>query len=198
MNKEEAIRKEVFTPSEMEDLKKYHIKSLVNVLVEEFDSTIPTYDFGCGDGWYLGQLQQQGFREEHLTGFEGCRDLSKVQCCFNPSRIVSPIDVASQIYFGAEPGNVMSIEVAEHIHESRLDTFLDNLTRHCSHKLVLSWAVRGQAGNRHISCRNQEEVVPMLEAQGFTFDGKATTWARLHVVKECAYMGKSLYIFNKR
>ena len=59
-------------------------------------------------------------------------------------------DLAHPLWLGLK-GHVMSIEVAEHLAAEHHDTFMDTLSRHCTGKLVLTWATVGQGGLRHIA-----------------------------------------------
>lgn len=149
------------------------------------------YDFGCGDGFYLSVLVDHAPR---LIGLEGSAKIPNKLY----SWIIHPIDVAHYLTVGP-PGNVLCIEVAEHISSERLPVLLDNLKRHTAKGcwLVLTWAVRGQAGTRHISCRDEHEVLDLVTPLGFVFNKSVSDRWREEAGQDLWWFKKSIYIFRK-
>lgn len=194
-----SLQKEAFTPAEANKLSKYHSKRLAQVAGAWFNENpapfTNLYDFGCGQGYYLRAIEEGYPNGPVGIGFDGCQDLSG---CQQHKSIVHPVDLGAPFFTGLPPGHVMSIEVAEHIAEARLPAFLGNLERHCRSKLLLTWAKRGQAGTRHVSCRNQDEVVPMVERLGFKFLEKPTMDWRRYVGEEIWYFKETIYAFARR
>ena len=178
-------------------MSKYHSERLAEVAGAWFseDPASNLYDFGCGQGYYLEQIEKKYANGPFGFGFDGCPDLA---ACAQYDLIIHPVDLGVPFFTGLPRGHVMSIEVAEHIAEARLPAFLGNLERHCAHKLLLTWAKRGQAGTRHVSCRNQDEVVPMVEALGFQFLEKPTTDWRRYVGEEIWYFKDTIYAFARK
>eukprot|EP00666_Eupelagonemidae_sp_cell4sb_P002611 gene2611-biopygen40125 len=64
----------------------------------------------------------------------------------------------------------MSLEVGEHIPEKHIPAFVDNLDRHNRVGILLSWAVPGQEGHGHVSCRSNKDVIDMIERRGYWYD----------------------------
>lgn len=132
------------------------------------DRSQRTHDLGCGLGTYLRALHRAGF--ESLTGYEGDPPAVRDWAAIVRHDLTVPLDVPR--------GNVICLEVAEHVpaeHEAQL---LDNIDRACSGRLALSWAVRGQGGDGHTNCRDNGEVLELFRARGFYLDIEATSRAR--------------------
>lgn len=123
------------------------------------DKSKTIYDFGCGVGSYLKYLENKGFFD--LTGYEG----------EIPNKEFSNIlqQDLSQVFSVDKKGNVICLEVGEHIPKQYQDAFLDNICNACSGKLILSWAIRGQYSSSHVNCLNNEEVIPEVERRGFRY-----------------------------
>jgi len=116
------------------------------------------YDFGCGNGFYVGGLRVNGIdcigfdgnptTQVRTDGFAGVMDLSK------------PVDLPRRDW-------VMSLEVGEHIPVAHESTFIRNLNRNCREGIVLSWAVPGQGGEGHVNERTNEYIVELFRDLGF-------------------------------
>lgn len=62
------------------------------------------------------------------------------------------------------------VEVAEHIPRKFEMQFIDNIIRHARIGIVLSWAVPGQSGFRHVNGRENSWVIKQLAALCFDYD----------------------------
>lgn len=124
-----------------------------------FDKNKTIHDFGCGLGSYLKYLENKGFID--LNGYEG----------EIPNKEFSNIlkQDLSQAFSVNNKGNVICLEVGEHIPKQYKDVFLDNICNACDGKLILSWAIRGQYSSSHVNCLNNEEVIPEIEKRGFLY-----------------------------
>ena len=155
----------------------------------------PLYDFGCGTGAYLQILREHGFT--HLVGFEG--DPPKCAVCTEPVRIYQ--QDLTRAFMVPKPGNVVCLEVGEHIPAELESVFLDNLTRACDRHLILSWAVRGQGGDGHVNCRDNPEVIANLERRGFQYIPEQSKHARLVIGdkdSDLPWFKDTLLIFRKK
>lgn len=123
------------------------------------DKNKTIHDFGCGNGNYLKYLQSKGFTD--LTGYEG----------EIPNKEFSHIlkQDLSQVFDVKNKGNVICLEVGEHIPKQYQDIFLDNICNACDGKLILSWAIRWQYSSSHVNCLNNEEIMPEIEKRGFRY-----------------------------
>lgn len=166
---------------------------IVNYLKEE--KTTPIFDFGCGLGYYLSRLKEAGF--EKLTGYEGeIPHHGKFLNIFDNIKqhdLTFPLD-----YKTHEKGNIICLEVGEHIPGHFQHWFLENLTQICNNKLILSWAVRGQPGHGHFHCLNNEEVIISLEIRGFVYLKNDTISARSSIVSNITpWFKNTLMVFQK-
>ena len=73
---------------------------------------------------------------------------------------------------------VLSVEVLEHIPVDSEKEALDNIDRAAGHGVVLSWAVPGQLGFRHINNRPPTYVHKLMSERGFTIDLNASNALR--------------------
>jgi hypothetical protein len=128
-----------------------------------------TTDFGCGDGANLRAMHTWG-APPVLMGVEGTWHR---YACGMPR--VMQWDLSVPLWLGeAHVGNVLSLEVGEHIPQEFEGVFLDTLCRHCNSRMVLSWALPEQRGTRHVNPRTNEWVIAELRKRGFMHDTNAT------------------------
>lgn len=155
------------------DAHKHHAMSLplANWIKEylKHDKSKQIIDFGCGIGQYLNFLHKSGF--EKLIGYEGSIPNEKVFYNIQQQDITIPLSIK-------EKGIVICLEVAEHIPSQYEDIFLNNIIDACDNKLIMSWAIRGQCGDGHINCLNNDEVIPKLISRGLKFLANETEDAR--------------------
>ena len=178
----------------LEELKRSKFSpQLAELLCETLDKSLPVYDLGCGIGRYVAALEQAGFVALGIEGHSRARDVA-----VTPSVISRDL---SLIYLRADDGlpagSVVSLETGEHIRPEHSDTFLNNVTSMCEKQLVLSWAIRGQGGVRHVNELNEDEIVPRAEARGFRLDREKTEQFRAAGGAELWWFKKSLYFFER-
>ena len=145
------------------------------------------HDFGCGTGQYMRELAQLGFTD--LVGYEGSRPLESV---FEP---IVELDLTQRFEVGW-PGNVLCLEVMEHIPAEHQAMVLDNIARACDGSLVMSWATPGQTGHGHVNERTMKEAVELVVDNGFIFRQWATELARSVIPDECDIAGAKLPWFK--
>lgn len=162
---------------------------LAEWLTNYLDKSKKLYDFGCGLGNYLVHLKQNGFAD--LVGYE--ENLFKEQVFEN----IIQQDLTKKFQV-PECGNVVCLEVGEHIPAKYQDAFLDNITAACDEKLILSWAIRGQQGFFHVNCLNNEEIIPEIEKRGFVFLESDSLAARKSIGSECDWFKNTILIFKKK
>lgn len=148
----------------------------------------PLFDLGCGPGTYSKYFRDVGFT--NVTAVEG----SDLEELFETNVVVQdltePINVANR-------GNVLCLEVAEHVPGEFMDVLLENIRRCCKGYLVLSWAVRGQDGFFHVNCMDNYEVIGMLEDKGFEFLWGPSREARAVIENHCSWFRNTIMIFKK-
>lgn len=147
-------------------------------------------DLGCGKGTYLSYFDDIGFHK--TMGVEGTQ-LSDFE-----SGYVLVHDLTQPLKLPYK-SNILCLEVAEHIPEEYLPVFMDNLVSNmdAGHKLILSWAIPGQEGIGHVSCRPNWEVIQEMEKRGLKYDHESTLFARANTSNHCAYFRDTLMIFHK-
>ncbi len=147
----------------------------------------PVLDFGCGNGYYIGYLQQLGFSG---AGYDGHNIENPLCRNFFVKDLTIPLDLALK-------GSVISLEVGEHLPNSAQQTFMQTLVRNCTDHLVLSWAEIGQPGIGHINCRSQEDVINDVESRGFKLNKEATADVRNNIDDNCDWFRRTLLIFER-
>jgi hypothetical protein len=157
-------------------------------LATHLDRSKPTYDFGCGLGTYLLALKMVGFTR--LRGFEGEVPATRHFQEIEQHDLTVPLRVEP-------PGNVICLEVAEHVPPEHAETLIETLSSACSGLLVLSWAVRGQGGTGHLNELDAHEVLPRFESRGFILDAQASKEAREVDHGDLWWFGKSLYCLRR-
>ena len=157
------------------------------------DRDTPLRDFGCGVGGYMKRLEEAGFR--HVLGFEGAPPLEKV--C---SSHIAQHDLTVPLSGTGARGNVLCLEVAEHIPDQFESVFLDTLTDHCAEGrfLILSWAVPGQGGDGHVNCRTNEYAIERMKERGLTYMPIATQDARQFISDTKLFWFKNTLMVFKR
>ena len=101
------------------------------------------YDFGAGLGWYGKALlaeDNDGYRVASYKAFDGAEN---VQAIF-PDGFVEYLDLSAPVHLPARDW-VLSLEVAEHVPTAYEQILVQNLHRHNTKGIVLSWAVPGKA-----------------------------------------------------
>lgn len=149
----------------------------------------PVHDFGCGTGFYLEVLREAGF--ENLQGYEGSPS-SEVQF-----KSILKQDLTAK-FSVPQKGNIICLEVAEHIPRKYEEVFLSNISDACNGYLVFSWAVRGQGGTCHVNCRNNDEVFEIMQKLGFQFHPELTQQGRNLIEDHCDWFRNTLLIFSKK
>jgi len=146
------------------------------------------YDFGCGLGYYLSVLKNNGFK--YLTGFEGDPAVKKVFDNIITQDLTKPFKVPAK-------GTCIFLEVAEHIPAEFEQAALDNIIGACESKLIMSWAVRGQAGFGHVNCLNNDEVIDKMAVRGFNYLEADSAAARSINLDTAPWFRHTIMVFEK-
>jgi SAM-dependent methyltransferase len=184
----------IFTP---EEAKAGHLFSyrLAQLMGEIFSKKMPVIDMGCGPGSYLRYLQDIGFFS--TIGIEGTKEQD-----FEVDDSTIYIADLTTPYKSHETskGNVICLEVGEHIPELYTEIFLDNICQAVKpgQFLFMSWAVPGQDGTGHVNCQPNQWVKDQLFYRGFVFSESLTELAREVVENHLAYFKETVLIFSKR
>ena len=107
-------------------------------------------DIGCGDGSYTKYLKDAGF---DCVGYDG-----------NPYtvQLTNGLCKVADFSIKQDLGKfnwVLSLEVAEHIPAEFEDVFIDNLHRHNTEGIILSWALPSHGGDGHVNPKENDYVI---------------------------------------
>ena len=172
-------------------------EALANFLIGYLDKDKPTFDFGCGNGFYLSKLEEAGFK--NCVGIDGF----PLNNYLNSNLTVMDLTLNIDMYTGRVgdkglwKGNVISLEVGEHLPKEAQETFMQTVTKHCAGKLVFSWAEIGQPGLGHINCRDINEVIQDVRSRGFIYLQGLSEQVRATIEDNCSWFQRTLLIFEK-
>jgi hypothetical protein len=159
----------IFTSEDVKDFGYRPTHELISdFLAEFFVRTEPVIDIGAGMGYFSRCLTERGFQCIAIDGSQAAADGGwfpiQVQDLSKPCQLPR--------------GQVLCLEVGEHIPSEFEEIFLRNLFQSAQHRMVLSWAIVGQAGQGHVNCRDNFWVIERLRAAGWHVDVEATERAR--------------------
>lgn len=176
---------------DLEDARTGHIhsNSLANWLISNLDSKILINDLGCGLGYYAKELSSVGFNVKAYEGTVGIEEISYYKPIF-------PIDLT--VYNDLEKGNVICLEVGEHIDSKYEDIVFDNICFNCSATAIVSWALLYQDGLGHVNCRPNQWVIEQMWKRNFQLDYEKTNSLRsIDFDVWSAFFNQSIFVFNK-
>lgn len=161
---------------------------LAQWLGQYFPKDKPLIDLGCGHGTYLRYFHDIGFQQ--MLGVEGTvipgSEFSRIE----HRDLTEPFTLQYT-------GNIMCLEVAEHIPYEHMDTFLQNIIRHLYGKLVLSWGVPGQDGLGHVNCQHNIWVVDLLKNYGLRLNTPDSMQARIMVSDHARWLRDTIMVFEQ-
>ena len=134
----------------------YDDSNMINTLINQISSlNIKTIlDLGCGNGFYVKILTQNGFKCEAYDGNPYTETLTngygKVKDLSIPFDLDHKFDL------------VMSFEVGEHIPKEYESIFIDNICKHSNNLIILSWAIPGQGGRGHVNEQSNEYIINQI------------------------------------
>ena len=140
---------------------------LANAIGQFFNSVgaNTVVDFGCGMGDYVKVMH---YYQIHCEGFDGNPNT------YNLTGGVGHVaDLSQPLDLDQKYDWVLSLEVGEHLPKAYEKTFIENLDRHNTYGIVLSWAVKGQGGYGHFNEQNNDYVKDLLAQYGYINDIEA-------------------------
>ena len=145
-------------------------------------------DLGCGMGNYVRHFRKCGLSASGFDGNPSTPQLSKGACSVLDLSVIADVN---------EPYDwVMSLEVGEHLPKAYEDAFIENLHRHNTRGMVLSWALKGQGGTGHVNEQNNDYVKAKISAMGYVND--VETEQRLRMASRFSYFKKTIMVFRRR
>lgn len=157
--------------------KHINVPSLARLMLEIFPSSEPILDIGCGTGFYIKFLEDNGYRCRGIEGTKGIEEISH----FHP---IIQADLSKPLGLSIEPSNIISLEVGEHLPEEFERVFLDNIVRYAKNRILLSWGVtppglrRNASGCGHQNERPNEYIIERMKERGFAYDEKLSQYLR--------------------
>ena len=120
-------------------------------------------DIGCGQGAWLAAAERLGV--QNLTGMDG--EWVNRDALFSKNIDFKPVNFDKAIPKLDEKYDLcISLEVAEHVSESKAKDFVDLLCR-ASDVVLFSAAIKLQGGTNHINEQWQSYWIKLFEANGF-------------------------------
>jgi 2-polyprenyl-3-methyl-5-hydroxy-6-metoxy-1,4-benzoquinol methylase len=145
-------------------------------------------DLGCGAGDYCKTIVNNSMFCECYDGNPETNIITDGLC--NVYDLSTPMDL--QKTFDV----VMSLEVGEHIPVIYEKIFLDNITRHASTIIVLSWAIPGQGGQGHVNCQTNDYIISEIALRNYVFNKTESQILRNNV--SLSWFKDTLMIFEKK
>jgi hypothetical protein len=141
------------------------------------------YDFGAGNCTYSTYFHEVWKLVVSIDGFP------------HPALKVRQ-DLTIDFDLGVK-GNVLCLEVFEHVPVQYESVLVDNIVRHCSGKLIISVAHEGQQGLGHVNTRPGWYVKELFQSKGFKFMEEETESIRSCAEGYVAYLRENLFVFEK-
>jgi len=163
---------------------------LRHVWKPSYDETSPRLslaDFGAGGGQYCNWLNDTGLVDAFaFDGTPGAAEISQGS--------VQEINLVSKVELHRTFDWVLCLEVGEHVPKEFEADLLQNLRRHATKGLIISWSDDWE-GIGHVNCLTREEFLKSVQKHtGFLYDEAAT-----QVVKESCeidYIARTLAVFR--
>ena len=127
-------------------------------------------DFGCGTGDYVKTLLSSKIP---CKGYDGNPNTPQLS-----NGVAEVLDLSQPADLKRSFDWVLSLEVGEHIPKEFETTFIENLHRHNTKGIVLSWAVKGQGGFGHFNEQNNDYIKATMAKYGYVNDVEAETKLR--------------------
>jgi hypothetical protein len=168
-------------------------EALAHKLENVFDRKNFVIDLGCGDAFYILRLRSEDFNVVGVDGYisEALKNLAEHTANFTYIQT----DLSKPV--AGVTGQVLSLEVGEHIPVQFEQTFIDNLCRHCTSRMVISWALPGQHGVGHVNCRPNDYIIDQITKRGFKFNDDETDYLRNDIEPHVSYFAKTIMVFDK-
>lgn len=149
-------------------------------------------DYGCGKGQYLSYLSHLGFKCMGIEGTPGISELAEFNH-IKQADLSKPLPTS----LGIKSGSSVCLEVIEHIPQEFEGVVIENITKKCTGRLIMSWAVKGQGGCGHVNEQDADYVVPTIEKKGFKLNRSATLELRAAGGSELWWFNESIYVFDR-
>lgn len=153
----------------------------------EKNKVVKVVDFGCGPGKYVKYLKDSNF---DCIGYDGNPNTPKYT-----NGVCKVLDLSNSFDLQTKFDCVISLEVGEHIPKKYEQIYLDNLNKHSSGLLILSWAVPGQGGDGHVNCQTNDYIIDEITKRNFTLHKDNTN--RLREASSLPWFKNTLFVFSR-
>jgi SAM-dependent methyltransferase len=143
---------------------------LMDAIIRIIQPGCKVVDAGAGDGQYVRELIRRGY---DAVGLDSTPDIFAIS-----GEVVHFCDLAKPMIMHEQADVALCIEVGEHVPEEFLPMFLDNVSSLARTALICSWAIPGQRGRDHVSCRLPEWVAAEFGHRGWFVQHEDTILAR--------------------
>lgn len=156
-----------------------------NIFIENNINQI--VDFGCGPGRYVRHFRKSGL---NCIGYDGNPNTPEYT-----DGVCKVLDLSENFELDKVFQCVMSLEVGEHIPKKYEQIYINNLVKHTSDFLLLSWAVPGQGGDGHVNCQTNEYIINEVCSRGFVLDSNLAN--RIRSSSSLSWFKNTLFVFRK-
>ena len=160
-------------------------KSLLNFFVKQQVTSVA--DLGCGMGKYVNNFIKNGIKTRGFDGNPNTPELSNGTC--------EVLDLSKKVIFDEPFSWILSLEVGEHLPKKFEDTFINNLHFNNKNGIILSWAIKGQPGDGHINCQNNDYIKNKICKLGYINDIKLEKKFRKRA--KIRWFKKTIMVFRK-
>lgn len=151
------------------------------------NKVVSVYDFGCGHGQYTKNILNSGINCIGYDGNPNTPELTNGTC--------GVLDLSKKFELDKKQEYVLCLEVGEHIPEQFESTLIDNIHRHNTRGIILSWAVIGQGGDGHVNCKNNNYIKNIFENLGYANDLEDEYFLRLN--SSLPWFKNTIMVFKK-
>ncbi|AKB86161.1 bifunctional 2-polyprenyl-6-hydroxyphenol methylase/3-demethylubiquinol 3-O-methyltransferase UbiG [Methanococcoides methylutens] len=175
------------------ELSAYSANILINLLMEKYNPN-SVLDIGCGNGIYLKEFQNNNV---DILGVDGSANAKKT-ALISPELILLK-DLREPFFINSKFDLTLCIEVAEHIDEEYVDTFINNICNY-SNRIIFTAAPPGQGGTHHVNEQPCEYWIKKFARYNYILDTNETelTSRELEAQNGVFWLYKNLMIFKKR
>ncbi len=173
-------------------------KELAKFFVDEalsdydyYEDGIAVIDIGCGNGYYTRYLNNYNVLTDGYDGNPYTAEITNGMC--------QVADFSVEQRLGTYHW-VLSLEVAEHIPAEFEDVFINNLDKHNTEGIVLSWSIPEYGGDGHVNPQPNSYVTQRITDLGYTLDVESTERLRRSCAPyptPCYWFSKTLLVFRK-
>jgi 2-polyprenyl-3-methyl-5-hydroxy-6-metoxy-1,4-benzoquinol methylase len=149
-------------------------------------NNVMVYDFGCGPGFYTSFLYQRGLAVCSVDA----GDNENISLC-------NDIIKEDILEFDSDPVHtVLCLEVGEHVPKEDEQRLIDQICKHATDLIILSWAIPGQGGFGHVNCKPNAYIVGQMKARGWKLNANSSNLLRQHC-SGATWFEDTIMVFEK-